>query len=176
MNGTPYLASDDSALLREAITGYSGYSCLEIGAGNAGNLTELAKSFDQAVGTELVKPNGIDWKGRGWDIVLADRATCFRDEVFDLVAFNPPYLPSETIEDIAVDGGEGGTEVPLLFLQEALRVVKKDGRIVMLLSSQNSTEEIRRECSRKNFTLRSIASKELFFERLYAYEASSSTP
>jgi release factor glutamine methyltransferase len=96
--------------------------------------------------------------------------------VFDLVAFNPPYLPSETIEDIAVDGGEGGTEVPLLFLQEALRVVKKDGRIVMLLSSQNSTEEIRRECSRKNFTLRSIASKELFFERLYVYEASSSTP
>lgn len=102
-------------------------------------------------------------------LVVADRATCFRDAVFDLVAFNPPYVPSDGIEDIAVDGGKGGVEVPLAFLREALRVAKPDGRVVMLLSSINPTEAVRRLCWKKGYVMKEIARKNLFYEVLSAY-------
>ena len=172
MKQQAYLASDDSALLREKLRDRSGFSCLEIGAGNGGNLIELAARFELAVGTDLVRPEKLEWRSRPGDFVLADGASCFSDESFDLVAFNPPYLPSETIQDVAVDGGRGGIEVPLFFLKEALRVVKKGGRILMLLSSQNSVEEIRQECSKSSFKLSLVAEKRLFYEKLSVYEAS----
>ena len=60
-----------------------------------------------------------------WSLILADAASCFMDGCFDLVAFNPPYVPSGKIEDVAVDGGAEGTEVALRFLEEALRVVEE---------------------------------------------------
>lgn len=172
MKPRPYLPSEDSELLRRAVRAYSGESCLEMGAGKAGTVIELAESFELAVGTDLVPPGRLDWKGQPGNFVLADRATCFKDESFDLVAFNPPYLPSETIEDIAVDGGSGGVEVPLRFLKEALRVVRRSGKVVMLLSSQDSFQEIKSECAKRNVGLRRIAEKWLFFEGLYILEAS----
>lgn len=173
MKQRPYLSSQDSLLLRETIRGRSGGSCLEIGAGNAGGLMELAEGYDIVVGTDLVAPEKVEWRCGGGTFVLADAATCFRDGCFDLVVFNPPYLPSETIEDVAVDGGTGGVEVPLHFLREAMRVVKRDGRILMLLSSENPLEEIQRECSRKGFELKRVARKKLFYEELYVFEAAA---
>lgn len=171
MNQQTYLASDDSALLRRTLEAYSGTSCLEVGAGNLGNLVGLADRFELVVGTDIVKPAVSYRDGRAWNLVLADTARCFRDGCFDLVAFNPPYVPSEGIEDVAVDGGADGTEVALRFLEEALRVVKKEGTIVMLLSSKNSTVVIERECFRRNFRMRKIAEERLFFESLYVFEA-----
>jgi len=172
----PYVSSQDSSLLREAIRGRSGGSSLEIGTGNAGGLIELAKGYDTAVGTDLVAPEAVDWKrGRG-SFVLADAASCFRDDCFDLVVFNPPYLPSRTIEDPAVDGGVGGIEVPLHFLREAFRVVKRDGKILMLLSNDNPTKEVERECSSRGFKLTRVAEKKLFFEELYVFEVASGSP
>ena len=176
MKQHPYVSSQDSLLLREVIRGRSGDSCLEIGTGNAGGLIELSERYEIAAGTDLVAPASFDWRGGRGSFLLADAASCFRDECFDLVVFNPPYLPSETIEDLAVDGGVGGIEVPLHFLREAMRVVRKRGRILMLLSSENPLEQIRRECSAKGFEVQKVAEKRLFYEELYVFEAASKQP
>jgi release factor glutamine methyltransferase len=88
----PYLASEDSALLRSALGAYSGETCLEIGAGNGGNLLSLSERFDMVVGTDVVRPDMDDWKEKGPSYVLADGGSCLKDAAFDLVAFNPPYL------------------------------------------------------------------------------------
>ena len=99
-----------------------------------------------AVGTDVLSlAQAVAAKGDA-EVVLADRATCFREAVFDLVAFNPPYLPSEGIEDRTVDGGKGGLEVPLAFLEEGLRVMKPDGRAVLLLSDEADLTEFKRVC------------------------------
>ena len=172
MRGAPYLASDDSELLRSVVVTYSGESCLEMGAGVGVTLADLAKRFSLAVGTDLVIPDRRGWRGRPGNFVLADRAACFSDGSFDLVAFNPPYLPSEGIEDVAVDGGAEGVEVALGFLREAFRVVKRRGKVVLLLSSLDSIEDVQRECARNSFSLRRVAEKGLFFERLYVFECS----
>jgi len=173
MKGRAYVASDDSVALRSALTRYSGGVCLEIGAGNGGNLIELAKSFELVAGTDLVKPTTHDWKEHGANYVIADAASCFREGVFDLVAFNPPYVPSEGITDRAVDGGREGTEVAMRFLRSALEVVRKEGRIVMLTSSSNPVDTLEATCAEKGFTATKISERRLFFETLYVYEIST---
>ncbi len=168
----PYIASEDSALLRSALGGYSGGSALEIGAGNGGNLVGLANRFGRVVGTDIQSPGLSDWKGSGVDFILADAATCLRSETFDLVVFNPPYLPVELGDDPAVEGG-GGLEVPKNFLREALRVVKKTGRVVFLLNDEARVDEFGEICAIGGFALKKVAERRLFFEGLAVYEASA---
>ena len=168
----PYLASEDSALLREVLKTYSGGSTLEIGAGNCGNLVVLAKGFETAVGTDIVMPEMTDWRTSGSDFLMADGASCLRLGSFDLVAFNPPYLPAEVADDPSTEGG-AASEVPMRFLRDALRVVKLTGRIVMLLNDQAPIGEFEAECSRHGFRLSKVATRHLFFEELSVYEASA---
>ncbi len=170
MSGDAYIASEDSALLRSALRGLTGGACLEIGAGNCGNLLELKKGFPQVVGTDIVRPGTSDWKGRGIDFVLADGASCLRPGSFDLVAFNPPYLRAEGSGDRAVEGG-AGLEVPREFLREALRAVKGTGRVVFLLNDEAEIREFEALCAEKSFGLRRTVSKRVFFEELAVYSA-----
>ncbi|HME18710.1 MAG TPA: hypothetical protein VKF15_03125 [Nitrososphaerales archaeon] len=170
MKATPYVASEDSSLLRRAMSSHSGRTCLEIGAGNGGNLVAVSNGFELVVGSDLVRPEMGDWTDANANYVLADLAACFRDKTFDVVAFNPPYLPSDGIGDNATDAGRDG-EVPLAFLREALRVVKDTGTIVMLLSAESPVERIGAECGRRNFRLTRMESRHLFYEELAVYEA-----
>lgn len=170
MSGDQYLASEDSALLRRTVEGCSGQRCLEIGAGNGGGLAQLAGRFDLVVGTDIARPSMTDWRGAGADFVLADGASCLREGVFDLVVFNPPYIPAP-IEDRAVDGGVS-LEVPKKFLHEALRVVKGDGRVVFVLNDEARLDEFHQIVRERGFSLRPVAAKKLFFEELTAYSAS----
>lgn len=169
---TPYLASEDSALLRGVLKAYSGGSALEIGAGNCGNLVVLAKGFKTAVGTDIAMPGMTDWRASGADFLMADGASCLRSGSFDLVAFNPPYLPAEVADDPSTEGGVA-LEVPMRFLRESLRAVKPTGRIVMLLNDQAPIGEFEAECSRRGFRLSKVATRHLFFEELSVYEASA---
>ncbi len=147
-----------------------GGSCLEIGFGSGVVLSGAAGRFDLAVGTDLL---GLDEaklaRAPGLELVLADRATCFRDGVFDLVFFNPPYLPSERVEDRAVDGGASGVEVPLSFLEDAVRVMKEEGSVLVLLSDLGDVSSFFSRVGRLGLSASPVAEKRLFFERLVVY-------
>jgi len=172
MSGETYISSEDSALLRSALQGLSGDSCLEIGAGNCGNLLELRAGFGLVVGTDLLRPAASDWREKGTEFVLTDAASCLRPNTFDLVAFNPPYLTVEVSDDQAVEGGRA-LEVPKLFLREALRTVKRTGRIVFLLNDEADIGEFEKMCSEKSFVLRRLAARRVFFEELAVYSATA---
>ena len=169
MSGSRYLSAEDSALLRRALERYSGVTCLEIGAGNGGNLAELANRFELVVGTDLDRPSMSDWAAHGGSYILADAATCFRPSAFDLVAFNPPYL-AEDVRDRATQGGKG-LEVPKHFLREALRVVRRGGEVVFLLNQEADIREFEEICSEAGYKLARVASKRMFYEELAVYEA-----
>lgn len=171
MSGTPYLASEDSALLRRALEKYIGDSVLEIGAGNGGSLVELSRRFGLVVGTDMVMPGMTDWKAAGSNFVLADSASCVRSSSFDLVAFNPPYIAAETGDDAAVEGGSG-LQVPKKFLNEALRVVRKTGSVVFLLNDQADPKEFEQLCEERGFRLERVLTQRAFFEELVVYAAS----
>ena len=134
MNRSSYVFSDDSRLFGEVLSGLDGGGTfLEIGVGNGGNQRIVDEKFDLVVGTDILSLNETKHKNPNSELIVADRATCFRESVFDVVAFNPPYVPSSGIVDITVDGGQTGIEIPLQFLESASKAVKKTGKILMLL-------------------------------------------
>jgi release factor glutamine methyltransferase len=164
-----YLPSDDTSTLAQVLTSYSGARCLEIGFGSGAILRSLTSRFGLVVGTDVLSvAQAIDARGDA-EVVLADRATCFRPGTFDLIAFNPPYLPSEAVEDAAVDGGEGGLEVPLAFLEDALRVLRTGGAVVLLLSDEADLEAFRRTCESKGLRVEEKARRRLFYETLVVF-------
>jgi release factor glutamine methyltransferase len=169
-NTNVYLPSEDTSTLARTLRSYSGRRCLEIGFGSGAVLQSLVPRFEMVVGTDILSlEQAVAAKGDA-EVVLADRATCFRGGSFDLVAFNPPYLPSETIVDRTVDGGKGGLEVPFAFLEEALRVLKQDGAVVLLLSDEADLDEFRRRCEGKGLRVEEKGRTGLFFENLFVFE------
>lgn len=167
----PYLPSQDTKLLRRSVKEYTGGSALEIGFGSGSVTEELSKNFKLVVGTELIlHREQFSSLGGPWHRIIADRATCFRSSIFDLVVFNPPYLPSDSIEDITVDGGGGGVEIPLLFLDEALRVIRRDGKALMVISNAGEIARMETRCRAMGLRFRIIAEEDLFYESLYVYE------
>jgi methylase of polypeptide subunit release factors len=167
---TRYLPAEDTFMLRDALGPFSGDSCLEIGFGSGAVLASVSERFRLTVGTDTI---GLEdarlASGPRVQLALADRATCFRDGVFDLVFFNPPYLPSGQIEDEAVDGGPTGIEVPVSFLEESLRVLRGEGAIVALLSDEGDLESFLTHCSILGLTVESVVEKRLFYETLFVF-------
>jgi release factor glutamine methyltransferase len=166
-----YLSSDDSALLRQALGGYHGGTCLEIGFGSGSNLPLLCDRFDEVAATDILRATRASEGSDCADLVYCDRAACFRDSSFDFVVFNPPYLPSNGVVDPTVDGGRGGIEVPEMFMEEAIRVVRPSGTILFMLSSEGDVSGFLRYCERRGFPVKPLRERGLFFETLFVYEA-----
>lgn len=176
MNDQQYIYSEDSKLLGEAISILpSGKMVLEIGVGGGGNLPSLTKKFACVVCTDIVRPNTFSTFDKNRvSFVIADRATCFRNSIFDVVVFNPPYVPSQEIYDKSVDGGPNGVEVPLQFLKSALEVTKSDGTILMLLSSDDTLIILEQFCSEHKLSMKEISERKMFFETIFVYLISKS--
>ena len=93
------------------------------------------------------------------------------DTDFDLVVFNPPYLPKEEKEPddfltTALSGGEKGHETLEAFLKELPGRLKDDGVAVIIISSINPVERLRKESP---FSWRLLGKENFFFEQLYCY-------
>jgi release factor glutamine methyltransferase len=166
-----YVSREDSELLRQALSVSSGEFLLEIGLGYGSNLESAIGNFKTLVGTDIRRDGVYPELARSnLDIIIAETATCFRTAVFDTVAMNPPYLPSEMIDDLATDGGRGGFEVPQMFLDEALRVLKSDGRALIVLSSETNLRLFEEYCMKNSISFKKILQRKLFFETLFVFE------
>tara|TARA_Y100000310_G_scaffold129185_1_gene128347 strand:+ start:10199 stop:10744 length:546 start_codon:yes stop_codon:yes gene_type:complete len=90
------------------------------------------------------------------------------EDKFDLIIFNPPYLPEDPQEPedskLATTGGEKGSEVVNRFLTEAKNHLTSKGRILLLTSSL--TEGI----DWSGWNKRKIGEKKLFMEHLFVWE------
>lgn len=91
-------------------------------------------------------------------------------EEFDLIVFNPPYLPTED-EDPSWDGGVDGIDVVNRFLQQAGAHLKPEGRIMLLVSSINNLDNVREIMDKAGLRSRVVASQKIFFEELYVLRA-----
>lgn len=124
-------------------------SVCEIGCGSGVITEELALNRLEVLATDVTfNAVKIAWnriKGSGLaenvHVVCCDRLEALREgEIFTLITFNPPYLPSED-EDLQYSGGPSGVETPLLFIFSALRCLRKNGILLFLLSSLSSWEK-----------------------------------
>jgi release factor glutamine methyltransferase len=96
------------------------------------------------------------------------------DEKFDLLVFNPPYLPG-TREDPAFDpawsGGNKGYEVTERFLEHCKKFLQPNGRLLLVQSSLSDPEHIKQRLEQLFCTVEVKEEKAFFFERLILFEA-----
>ncbi len=62
-------------------------------------------------------------------------------EKFDLIACNPPYVPSEKIKYLDLDGGKNGKEIIDKILKEYKNFLKPKGKLLILVSSLNKIND-----------------------------------
>ena len=91
---------------------------------------------------------------------------------FDLILFNPPYLPTSKEEKIpgwlnyAFDGGTSGRETLDRFLDEVRDYLKPGGKILVLISSITGMEAVKEKMEKLGFVVEVVARKKVSFEEL----------
>tara|TARA_B100000315_G_C14346858_1_gene482176 strand:- start:41 stop:628 length:588 start_codon:yes stop_codon:yes gene_type:complete len=174
-----YSPEEDTFLLLRVIRKYATNKVLEIGTGSGLLALELEKKNRLVVGIDL-DFNALNelrvsatkkQTGSQINIICCDSASPFRDEVFDLVVFNPPYLPSEEVNDNTIDGGPSGVEISKVWFKDASRILRKDGKIVFLSSSVSDVKGLFSYSRELGFEVNVLESKQLFFEELLVVEA-----
>ena len=190
-----YLPSEDSILLADCLKDYSGTIALDIGVGSGIITQTLCENFKKVIGTDLEfeilkkckedvvsnASNDSEKKlenERGFELVCADAASAFRDNIFDLVVSNPPYLPEDydnegvKIYDRAICGGENGIQVTLKIIKSSLATLKREGKLLIIVSSLSDISRLQDLLELLNLNLKKIVEKRLFFETLFVVEIS----
>jgi release factor glutamine methyltransferase len=96
---------------------------------------------------------------------------------FDVIAFNPPYLPSEGIEADswlrqAWSGGISGRDVVESFIREAPSYLKPHGTVFLMLSTISNVEASLRDFEDTGLRASVIAQQDLpFFETIVLLKA-----
>lgn len=167
-----YEPREDSFLLQKHVKEYIhlNSNVLEIGTG-LGILAKEAAKYSEHVFACDINPEVIaklkkENRDKHIKFVVSNLFSNI-DGKFDLVIFNPPYLPSKKIEDIEVDGGRNGTEIIERFLNQAKTYLNKNGKILLLCSSLN--KDIEKLFKRYSYVFKLIDQGDFFFEKLFLY-------
>jgi release factor glutamine methyltransferase len=90
-------------------------------------------------------------------------------EKFDLIIFNPPYLPKDPNEPkdsaLATTGGKKGNEIIKKFLQQAKSHLTEKGRILLLYSSLSG--DIPKIVKELSYNLEILSKASFFMEELF---------
>lgn len=166
-----YLPAEDTYLLAECALQYRGRWALEIGVGSGAVVRALAQNFENVVGSDIHWDSLRHCREHDRRIMLAccDGASAFCGE-FDLIVSNPPYLPDDKKTDATVHGGPSGVETTVRFVQSALPLLAKKGRMLVVVSSLADRSALDSFAKEKKLKTKIIKEKALFFERLSVLE------
>jgi release factor glutamine methyltransferase len=144
---------------------------LEVGTGSGLIAAELAK-LTGVVATDINPHAAICAHKSGVDVIRCNLIDAIRG-TFDLILFNPPYLPTEPHERIddwleyALDGGKTGRAVIERFAKDAGRVLAPEGRILLLISSLTGRKDVEDLFAQQGFSAEVIREDRVEDEVLY---------
>jgi release factor glutamine methyltransferase len=140
---TVYEAAEDSRLLADAaIDRIDDERVLEVGVGSGYVADRIATETDaEVIGCDINPEACLRARSRGIETVRSNLMGPFLADSFDVVVFNPPYLPTppqrewDDPMEHALSGGEDGRRVIRPFLSDVGRVLRRGGRAYLLVSS-----------------------------------------
>ena len=175
-----YAPSDDTYLLADCIRHYSGRRALEIGIGSGLLLSILEKNFAYVAGSDIdlqalqycrqqqtASSNAL--------LVCCDAGSAFGVGKFDLIVSNPPYLPNDDfyqIWDPTVHGGPSGVETTVHFINSALPLLARDGKMLIVVSSFANAGALDNVVVGNKMRKKVVKEKRLFYETLSIFELS----
>ena len=176
-----YEPAEDSFLLADNLRLTSGSKVLDLGSG-CGILAVKAAKLDCEVIAVDINPYAVRCVKKNAELLgLENRiqvvrtdlfASLRREKVFDVIIFNPPYLPTGDLKiggwlEKAWDGGKSGREVIARFIDEVNDYLKDKGEIFMVQSSLSNVEETLRQFRKKGFKPRILTKIDFNFETLF---------
>ncbi|HWR24659.1 MAG TPA: HemK2/MTQ2 family protein methyltransferase [Methanosarcina sp.] len=175
-----YEPAEDSFLLADAALKEtkSGMRILEIGTGSgfvaAVLLSNLKNIF--LLATEINPYAALCAKTNSIEVVRTDLFKGIKprspESCFDLILFNPPYLPTSEEEKIpgwlnyAFDGGIDGRETLDSFLDEVRDYLKPGGKVLVIISSITGLDAVKEKMLNLGFKVDIIDRKKVSFEEL----------
>jgi len=175
-----YEPSEDSFLLADAaLSNIKGSEhILELGCGS-GIISAVINANTEARVTGIdINPHAVKCtKENGIEAIRGDLLTCIKGR-FDLIIFNPPYLPTQVWErqkgwmNAALDGGSDGRQVIFRFLKDAQRCLAESGKILLLISSLSGVDEIKSKLNDLGYSVGEERNAKYMYEQLIVLLAS----
>ena len=167
-----YEPAEDSLLLRKYVLKLASGKILDIGTGS-GILAEAALKKSKDVLAADIDEKAVNFcKKKGINAIKSDLFLNIKGK-FDVIIFNPPYLPKHPEEPkdsaLVTTGGEKGSELLERFLKEAKAHLKKKGIILFVCSSL--TGNVEKIMKKYKYKFELLDKEKHFFEELYVYKA-----
>ena len=170
---TVYRPREDSFLLQDHIEDLNlkDHDVLDMGTGSGIIAMKAAEKGAEVLAADINPEALQNAEKKAIEKELSDKIEFVRsdlfeniDRKFDLILFNPPYLPgNKGLGDEEIwRGGEKGIEVTRRFLESASKYLKDQGKILVVMSSRADYEPLI-----KDYDLEIIESKKIWFETLY---------
>ncbi|MBI2138694.1 methyltransferase [Candidatus Woesearchaeota archaeon] len=180
-----YEPREDSFLLQKFVKKFAKGYVLDMGTGSgilaeeAAQSKKVVKVFGVDINEEAIVHCIRNQKSKKIIFAKSNLFSLFRDYKpyrdikFDLVIFNPPYLPSDDkAPDTALDGGNEGYELICRFLHESERWLRPNGKILLLFSSFTGKEKLDSFLGRNFWEFKELAREHIWFEDLTVYAVS----
>ena len=180
MHNSIYPPAEDSMLLAEEVYAEAknlllqkkSIKVLDMGTGS-GILAETALKAGckkkNIIAADINQKSAELMKKKGFKSASSDLFSRVRGK-FDLIIFNPPYLP-ENKHDKKIDtaGGKKGYETSLRFIRQIKSHLSEKGMALLLSSSFTSPNILKKEMKKQGLEFRKTASKRFFFEELFVW-------
>jgi len=168
-----YEPREDSFLLKKQVKRFAKGNVLDMGTGSGIQAKEAAKKADKVVAVDInrkaIEHCKKNIKDKKIKFKVSDLFSNVRGR-FDLIIFNPPYLPNNPkSEDLALDGGKKGYELIERFLKNARKHLEIKGKMLLVFSSLTGKKKVKEIVKKEGFRFRELSKKKLFFEELYVY-------
>lgn len=172
-----YEPREDSLLLEKNIKRYARGRVLDMGTGLGIQAIEASGYANKVIATDIsrrslriAKRNAREERTRNITFRKSDLFSRIAGK-FDLIIFNPPYLPidKDIPYDPTTDGGKKGYEVIEGFMAQTDDYLKPDGKILLLFSSLTKKREVDRIIKQHLFKSKVVDKKKISFETLYVY-------
>ena len=165
-----YAPQEDSYLLNKYVKEYAKGKVLDMGTGT-GIQAKAALTKTKHVLAADINPKAVEHcKKLGINAVQSNLFSNIKEK-FDLIIFNPPYLPENKDEPedskLATTGGKQGHEIIERFLQNAKNYLEKNGKILLVCSSL--TGDVENLFIKSNYTFKLLEKQSHFFEELKVY-------
>lgn len=170
-----YSSKEDSLLLERAVKRESkGKVVLDMGAGSGMQSEAAIKSGAKFVLACDINSGFLkEIKDSRIKKAVSDLFSKIKGK-FDLIIFNPPYLPRDEREDrqsaLSTTGGRLGDEIILRFLREVKNHLSKNGKILIVISSLTPKDRIMNILKNKKLKKKTLLKEKLFMEELEVWE------
>ncbi|MBI2628989.1 methyltransferase domain-containing protein [Candidatus Pacearchaeota archaeon] len=146
-------------------SGVQSINCLKVGISNKNifaidiNKEAIKHVKNLNLGIKTIKSN------------LFSKLPTNKNNKFNLIIFNPPYLPEDKYNNLPdTTGGKHGDEIIIKFVKQLSSYLEKNGVCFLLTSSLTPESRWKNEIKKQKLNVNKIKTKNLFQEKLYVWK------